>query len=215
MSAAEFSEKSALGLSLKRMGDDSSLVARVTVANRRGLAELYNEVLRQVGDENIVVFMHDDVWIEDFYLGLRLVEALKIYDIVGIAGNRRRLPGQPSWAFVDTQWHWDQREYLSGMIAAGKSPFGKLDYFGPVPAACELLDGVFLAAKKSVLVEHGVAFDPRFSFHFYDMDFCRSARSKGLKLGTWPICLTHESSGSFGTPHWVSAYRKYLEKWGA
>ncbi len=213
-SAAEFSAKSALGLSLKRMADDSSLIARITVANRRGLPELYNDVMRQVDDRNIVVFMHDDVWIEDYYLGHRLVEALNVYDVVGIAGNRRRIPGQPSWAFVDTKGTWDERQFLSGMISHGQVPFGNIDYYGPAPAACELLDGVFLAAKKSVLLEHGVAFDTRFGFHFYDIDFCRSARSKGLRLGTWPICMTHESTGAFGSADWLSAYRAYLEKWG-
>ncbi len=196
------------------MGGDASLVARVTMANTRGLPTVYNEALHQAGEDNIVVFMHDDVWIDDYFLGPRLVEALKVYDLVGIAGNRRRVPEQPSWAFVDSKLTWDARENLSGMIAFGKSPFGRIQYFGPVPAACELLDGVFLAARKSVLAEHGLQFDPRFSFHFYDLDFCRAARQKGLKLGTWPICMTHESHGAFTTPEWLSAYRIYVDKWG-
>jgi GT2 family glycosyltransferase len=83
-----------------------------------------------------------------------------------------------------------------------------------VPADCELLDGVFLAARKSALTAKGVLFDPRFDFHFYDMDFCRSARQRGLRLGTWPIGLTHQSGGAFGTEKWNDKYQAYLKKWG-
>jgi GT2 family glycosyltransferase len=66
-----------------------------------------------------------------------------------------------------------------------------------VPAACEILDDVLLAIRKSVLMEHDLRFDMRFDFHFYDLDFCREARESGLTLGTWPIAITHQSGGAF------------------
>jgi len=84
---------------------------------------------------------------------------------------------------------------------------------GPAPAECELLDGVFLAVKKSVLRARGVRFDPAFPFHFYDLDFCRTARQQGLRLGTWPICITHQSNGGFETAQWNAGYQAYLAKW--
>jgi len=58
-----------------------------------------------------------------------------------------------------------------------------------------------------------VLFDPRFDFHFYDMDFCRTARKAGLRLGTWPICLTHQSGGNFASDAWKEKCRLYREKW--
>jgi GT2 family glycosyltransferase len=64
------------------------------------------------------------------------------------------------------------------------------------------------------LQEHNVRFDPRFDFHFYDLDFCRTARQKGLRLGTWPICVTHQGKGAFGTPEWRRNHQAYLTKWG-
>jgi GT2 family glycosyltransferase len=85
--------------------------------------------------------------------------------------------------------------------------------FGAVPAECELLDGLFLAAKRSLLTARGVLFDPRFDFHFYDLDFCRTARHRGLRLGTWPICLTHQSSGAANAKSWSANYRRYIDKW--
>jgi GT2 family glycosyltransferase len=83
-----------------------------------------------------------------------------------------------------------------------------------VPADCELLDGVFLAARKSALLGNEVLFDSRFDFHFYDLDFCRSARQRGLRLGTWPICLTHQSKGAFDSERWIEKYHAYIAKWG-
>jgi hypothetical protein len=58
-----------------------------------------------------------------------------------------------------------------------------------------------------------VRFDPRFTFHFYDMDFCRSCERAGLSMGTWPIAITHRSTGAFGSPAWQAGYAEYLAKW--
>jgi GT2 family glycosyltransferase len=58
-----------------------------------------------------------------------------------------------------------------------------------------------------------VAFDTRFGFHFYDLDFCRTARAQGLRLGTWPIAITHQSGGAFADPRWQSGLQIYLDKW--
>ena len=92
---------------------------------------------------------------------------------------------------------------------------GHVDAFGPVPAEVKLLDGVLLAARAAVLKASGVRFDPQFAFHFYDTDFCRSCERAGLRMGTWPIALTHASAGAgWATSGWDAAYRAYLAKWG-
>jgi len=61
----------------------------------------------------------------------------------------------------------------------------------------------------------GVRLDPNFSFHFYDLDFCRSAEAAGLRIGTWPIAITHASGGaSLQSPAWAESVERYLHKWG-
>jgi protein O-GlcNAc transferase len=210
---AEFWEKSPLGTSLRRLKGDARLVAHIAFENTRGLPDIYNAAIEAQDGHELLVFMHDDVWIDDHFVAERVIEALKTYDVIGVAGNRRRLPGQPGWGFVDEGLNWDAREHLSGTVAHGQKPFENISFFGPAPADCELLDGAFLAARRSALTAAGVRFDPRFEFHFYDMDFCRSARRKGLRLGTWPICVTHQSGGGFGSDAWREKYRSYLEKW--
>lgn len=214
LSEPDFWEQSALGISLRRLQHDKRLVTRLTFANLQGLPRIYNAGILVEGGDDVLVFVHDDVWIEDSFFADRVVEGLQTYDVIGVAGNRRRIRNQASWVYVNVDLVVDDNANLSGAVAHGEMPFSPIWYFGPAPASCELLDGVFLAARKSILAGSGVFFDPQFDFHFYDMDFCRSARKKGLRLGTWPICLTHRSTGNFHSGQWRDMYRSYIEKWG-
>lgn len=214
LTAEEFWGRAALGLSLRRLAHDDRLKARVFFENRRGLPALYNERIQAEDAAPVLAFIHDDVWLDDHFFFEHVTSGVIAFDVVGVAGNRRRAPGQPSWAFPSTEFKWDERANLSGVVSHGPSPFGQISAFGPVPAACELLDGVLLAARRDVLRQHQVGFDERFDFHFYDMDFCRSARVAGLRLATWPIGITHQSEGGFGSNAWLDNYKRYLAKWG-
>jgi hypothetical protein len=215
LSEKEFWNTSALGSSLQRIKDDQRLTTHIVFNNTRGLPHIYNERINAESDADILVFMHDDVWIDDFFFGDRVFDACNEFDVVGVAGNRRRVDFQPAWIFVDTNFTWDNESNLSGSIGTGPNALlGQVTFFGHVPAKCELLDGVFLAAKKSTLVNNAIVFDPRFDFHLYDMDFCRSARDKGLRLGTWKISLTHLSGGNFDGERFGEKYKVYLQKWG-
>jgi len=184
--------------------------------NTTGLSALYNAAIEQAaGSPAILVFVHDDVSINDFFWTERIHEALQQFDIIGLAGNRRRSPQQPAWAFATPQFAWDTPEYLSGSVGHGKGVASDgVSYFGPVGVECKLLDGLMLVADSTRLIESGVRFDEQFEFHFYDMDFCRQAELKGLKMGTWPISVVHESAGAFNTPVWRAAYERYLRKYG-
>jgi Glycosyltransferase like family len=209
----EFWKKSALGQSLARLCSDRRLRFHITFENKEGLPDIYNHHLLNATSQYIV-FIHDDVWIDDFFLVDRVIDGLSHYNVIGVIGSIRRLKNQPSWAFIDTNLTWDERSYFSGAIAHGDHPLGEVVSFKSPPADCELLDGVFIAACRCTLVERGITFDPRFKFHFYDMDFCRTVREKELRIGTWPICLTHQSGGAFGSEAWRESLCEYLKKWG-
>jgi GT2 family glycosyltransferase len=212
LSENDFNSNSALGISLQRLRIDRRLIPRITFNNRHGLPSVYNEGISAADNDSVLIFIHDDVWIDEYNFSDRVIEGLNKYDVIGVAGNRRRVKDQPSWGFIDTKFTSDNTN-LTGSIAHGKSPFGTIDVFGPVPSDCELLDGVFIATKKSTLVSKQVMFDTRFDFHFYDLDFCRQAREASLRLGTWGIFLTHQSRGAFGTKQWNENYLAYIEKW--
>lgn len=208
-----FWAETALGISLRRLAFDRRLVPRIAFDNRRGLPAIYNERIDAADGADFLVFVHDDVWLDDYLLGDRVLTGLHSFEVIGVAGNRRRVARQPAWAFVDDALAWDASEHLSGAVAHGSRPFGAVSWFGHSPTACELLDGVFLAANAVALRSSGVRFDPRFAFHFYDMDFCRSARVAGLRLGTWPLCITHQSGGAFGSAAWREVLAAYRQKW--
>jgi hypothetical protein len=210
---SDFWGKTPLGISLSRLGQDTRLNACIAYENRRGLSEIYNEAIDAEFAHDYLVFIHDDVWIEDVFFCEHVIAGCETYDVIGIAGNQARAQGQVSWAFL-SDLKWDLRENLTGRLGFGAQPFGSIDFFGPVPARCELLDGVFLAAKKATLRQSKVRFDIRFAFDFYDMDFCRTATSRGLRLGTWCISMTHASGGSYATQRWIDGHKNYIDKWG-
>lgn len=233
---------SPLGRSIKRLssigggfGDinefDLNVIYRSCVHfdNTKGLSELFNSSIEErlslsyvpeVTDE-ILVFVHDDVWIDDANIGQHLVDGLKEFDVVGVAGSVQRLPGQASWAFLPGVERSVGLELafrpnlgkVSGMICQDVEPCGKGGFYGPWRQQCELLDGVFLAVRKETLSRTGLRFDSLFDFHFYDLDFCRTARSLGLRLGTWPISITHQSEAGHGE-EWLNCYASYIAKWG-
>ncbi len=200
-----------LGRTLRRFGFDTRIAVGVSADNSEGLPTIYNRAIDADGPD-IIVFVHDDVWIEDLFLADRLEEGLARFDVVGIAGNRRRVGRQLKFYTVPGGEDRLDFGYTSGRLGIGM-PGGRVLDLGPSPAACELLDGLFIATRRSTLRRAGVRFDPRFDFHFYDMDFCRTARQAGLSLGTWPIVLTHRSWGDYGV-RWAQASGRYLDKWG-
>ena len=208
-----FRTESLLGRSLARIEASTPCVIAGAYENARPLADVYNRAIDLSAPDDRLVFVHDDVWLDDWNIGPRIAEALAAYDVVGVAGNRQRAPRQAQWLFDRDRPKAAQP--LSGVVAHGEPASSSLTVFGPSPAEVKLLDGVFLAARAGALKERGVRFDPRFAFHFYDLDFCRSCERAGLRMGTWPIAITHQSpGGGYGSPSWSAAYAEYVKKWG-
>ncbi len=210
-----FFSKTATGRSLARMMH-SPVEARVFPDNQKGLPEVYNIAIAEAaGDPANLVFIHDDVHILDYFLPQRVDEGLNVFDLIGVAGNKRRVNKQPAWAFVDANLTWDAREHLSGIVAHGKTfPPRQLSNYGEPRCSVKLLDGVLLAARSDRLLSCDLRFDEEFDFHFYDVDFCRQAEVKAMTCGTWDLAIMHESGGGFGGEGWRQNYQRYIGKWG-
>lgn len=185
--------------------------------NSAGLPSLYNRALRSCQDDPcIIIFCHDDIHILDYFWDRRIADGLDQFDVVGLAGNKRRLPRQPSWAFKNDAFEWDSKENLSGMVGHGKSyPPANVSFYGPTRQKVLLLDGLLLAARSEALIKNNIQFDEQFDFHFYDMDFSRQIEQSMLSCGTWDLSVIHESGGGFNTESWRLGYQRYLEKWGS
>ena len=205
---------SPLAKSTEQLGTRGGVYLHPFTGSTQPLPNIFNRVLAQLPATDTILFTHDDVWIEDWFLSERLAEALSVFDVIGVAGNRRRTARQPAWAFPEKLDVWDEGDNLSGAVAHGESRYSPISNFGPSKQAVSLIDGVFIAAKVHTLRSNGITFDAQFQFHFYDLDFCRSCEKAGLSIGTWPIAITHVSGGHFGTPEWEAAYQLYLSKWG-
>jgi len=216
LSREDFFVKTATGRSLA-FNYPSFIDLRLYPNNTRGLSSIYNEVIMECKDDPAtLVFAHDDLHLLDFFWFFRVIDGLENFDIVGLAGNRRRFPRQPSWYFLDDNLTTpDNPENLSGVVGHGRTfPPSNLTVFGIPRQRVLLLDGLFLASHSKTLLENELFFDERFDFHFYDLDFCRQAEMKGLSCGTIDLSLIHESYGLAGSKEWRASYQTYLEKWG-
>lgn len=196
-------------------------------SRRLGLPTIYNRAIEGCPPGRHILFVHDDVYLHDAFVCHRITEGLSGADVIGLAGSRGASPMQPSWGLEfdadlnGVGWQQGPGIQLSGAVSHTASralfnpPVVELGQYGPISAECELLDGLFLAARIDKLHSSGVRFDEQFDFHLYDIDFCRSAREAGLRLWTWPILVTHGSGGAFCTPEWKAGARRYLDKWAA
>jgi len=186
--------------------------------NTAGLPAVYNHAVSKLaasGCGGPVVFLHDDVLLPDYFWIEHLCDGLEKFEVVGVAGNVSRVAGQPGWAFKSDKFDWDTKNNLSGAVAHGSAWPAPISWYGPPRRRVKLLDGVLLASKLSTLITNNLFFDERFQFHFYDLDFCRSAEKAGLSCGTWDVPLVHASGGSFNSTTWRDAYSIYLNKWGS
>jgi GT2 family glycosyltransferase len=213
--AERFPTDTALGrsLSLRRF---QGLETRLFASNSTGLSRVYNVAIEESRkDPAVLVFAHDDIYLTDFYWTREILGGIKSFDVVGVAGNKRRVPRQPSWLFVDEQFTPDDEANLSGIVGHGEGfPPANLSVFGPPMQRVVQLDGLILWSNSAVLHKASLRFDERFDFHFYDLDFCREAQKRGLILGTWPLSVVHRSAGNYSGAAWEDAFRVYQRKWG-
>jgi GT2 family glycosyltransferase len=218
-----FADGTFLGRSLARIPADLRPELTIAFANSgsraRGLSEIFNSALDRSDPRTNLVFLHDDVYLNDWFFAQRVLHALEQFDVVGVAGSVNPDLTQPSWGLAfdaDLNPAGPQPGvYGSGAVNHFDYLSPQISVYGPTPLKCRLLDGLLIAVKTSAVKAQGVRFDPRFRFHCYDLDFCRSAAEKGLRIGTWPLSITHRSVGSFRSGEFKKSARLYLEKWQA
>jgi hypothetical protein len=166
--------------------------------NSRGLSSVYNEYIIPENFDKIIVFVHDDVVIEDLFLFEKLQEAHKENDIVGLAGTT----GTINFDITPLMWHTctfqnqaENRRLLRGFV---QHPYGdKINQtvFGLTPDQVNLIDGLFISCKISSLLNNNVFFDEDFDFHYYDLSLSIRAKKANLKLAVWPIHVLHYGLG--------------------
>ena len=78
-SEKSFWEEAALGQSLRRLSHDSRLIPRVAYSNSRGLPDIFNARITAADNSEFLVFVHDDVWIDDYFFADRVIEGYRLW----------------------------------------------------------------------------------------------------------------------------------------
>lgn len=180
--------------------------------NRRGLAECYNEYLDKLaGSDRILVLAHADITLADVFVREKVNQAVTVFDIVGVVGSSAFDIRTPTDHYAWRMW---PPEHLSGAVEQGIGrEVTQWCAFGPVPRRCVILDGMFLAIDMRSI--GNVRFDPRFTFHLYDLDFCLTAHLDHRLLGTTNVYLQHLSAGEFTSEAYRRSMQDFRAKWGA
>ncbi|HZN67479.1 MAG TPA: glycosyltransferase [Tepidisphaeraceae bacterium] len=181
----------------------------IRVADARSLAEGYNRAVRQ-SQGDVLILSHDDVEILSPGFADRVEAHLDRFDVVGVAGTSR---------LVHAKWAAAGAPYIFGQVAypqRDSSGYTVAIYGVPSRAVGEIqaMDGLLLAARRTVLDQ--VTFDAETfdGFHLYDLDFTFRAYRAGFSLGVAnDLYVLHESGGDYGAS-WLPYARRLIHKHG-
>jgi hypothetical protein len=178
--------------------------------NSTGLGTLYNKFITEDFKDNLVLFCHDDITIDEINLKEKLNNASKEFDLIGVAGTAKATCKKP------VTWSNSPRDSWGGAVVHQvKDKPGQYytSHFGIMPKRCVAIDGLFMCINVERYLETGVRFDEQFNFHFYDMSFSIDSVDKKMKVGVWNIPVTHLSHGSYFNETWDTNEDRFLAKY--
>jgi len=182
----------------------------IMIRDARSLAEGYNRGLDQsTGD--IVIFSHDDIeFLDPAHWLSRLKGHLEAFDLVGLAGTTKLI--SPLWVGAGPPYTFGHVGELDGRIARFRVLIFAVP--GPIVPGIQALDGLFLAARRSMIKRlrfDEATFD---GFHCYDVDFSFSAYLAGFRLAVASdLPVLHSSQGNFDQK-WEYYAKRFVEKHG-
>lgn len=182
--------------------------------NREGLSKNYNSFLKkQKHNYDIVVFVHDDVYIDDCFIFRKLIKLHTKFDIVGLAGGVNLKIQEPAlWHLMCGGFGPNLRGAVSHFYnetAIGVTPFG------PTPAPVDVVDGLFISVLTKKAEEYDWQFNENYTFHHYDIASCIDATRKGMSIGVGPIWVIHQSPGlrSIHDSTFTASQTKFIEEY--
>jgi hypothetical protein len=204
----EFKEKSKICLTLDKLLKFSD--SHIVYENKQGLPKIYNQFISESNKDTFLVFVHDDVIIEDLFFKEKLCSAFEKYDIVGLAGTKSCDVNSEMSA-----WHlMSPRNNFVGEVCHSHDKLFWTTPFGKTPSRALLIDGLFIGVNVNRLLETNTKFDEDFEFHHYDISFCLTANQNKLKIGVYPIKVTHFGLGnSMNSPEWFNSSIKFKQKY--
>jgi hypothetical protein len=185
--------------------------------NVESLPVVYNRKIREHTNSGVefLVFVHDDVYIDDLKLNDKLTQAYRSFGfkIIGVVGATELNICFP------TLWHLmaDKKHQRGFVHQSCGGPQTIVTNFGPTPSEVLAIDGLFMAVHLPSIIESGWRFNEKYRFHHYDISGCLDASKMGLKIGVFPIHLVHLSKGlrSVSEPEWRDSSDLFLSEYGA
>jgi tetratricopeptide (TPR) repeat protein len=178
-------------------GEDWELVH---IDDATSLCEGYNRGIARAGGE-LVVMCHDDIRILSPDFAAKLRAYLAAYDLIGVAGTTHVTGPSWGWSGPPHTFCWVSQAFLTAQYRKDGPVTLLMGSRGPVVRDAQMLDGVFLAARRGLLQ----TFD---RFHFYDLDFSYRAHLAGAKVAIClDIALFHDSAGNYNEDYWRYADR--------
>jgi hypothetical protein len=179
----------------------------IGIHDAKSLCEGYNRGAGKSRGE-LLIFSHDDVKIVTPDFAARLISSLQSCDVVGVVGSEY-LSG--------ATWFGSGWPYLRGQFGMpAESGDGVRSFIfglhGGTTAQVQVMDGFFLAARRSATLK--VPFDEKTfdGWHMYDVDFTFSAHLAGLRCA---VCndqlMIHQSHGKFDD-RWAYYQDRFVKK---
>jgi len=180
----------------------------IAIDNRntsKGVCEVYNEGLDKA-KYDIVCFCHEDIVYNTLNWGTELKWLLDKHNnlgLVGICGARYKASCPTPWVSVPQQYYRSNLVQKDFLETENYKPVLDSGDYSPVV----VLDGCFIAGKRSVFQEYRWNDQLLKGFHLYDMELCFRVGKK-YKLGVVNnFTITHLSEGSFDAK-WLSDSEK-------
>jgi len=191
----------------KTVGPKNVEIIEVINNGEKSLAKVYNEILNQAKNNNVVL-CHDDIIFEDKGWGNKLIKHFDKtnFGILGIAGTTS-MPSSGMW--------WEERNKMLGIVNhkhEGKQWESKYSTsLGNEAEKVVIVDGLFMAIHKDRIKSDFIEdFD---GFHFYDISFCFENYMQGVNIGViYNIKITHLSIGQTNEK-WEENKIKFAEKY--
>jgi len=192
------SKQTLLYKSLAKLEKENNLILLdktfIFTENKRGLSKAYNDFLYNHPEYDFVLFVHDDMWIDDAGFISKLENGHKTYDIIGVAGGLSPTLKAPAlWHIMCGGFQGGNLRGFAGHYLPDSST--NITNFGPSPARVVLIDGAFMSVNVRAVTKVNWKFNNNYTFHHYDLSSCLDANKLKLKIGVVPILTYHNSPG--------------------
>ena len=176
----------------------------IGIHDARSLTEGYNRGI-DTAKGDVLAFSHDDIEILEPAFAQRLAAHMTAHDLVGVCGTSR---------LTDGHWHKAGWPHLRGLVAHHYPDTGRyrvlvLDGDAETSADVQALDGLFFAARRSLVERLRFDEDTFDGFHLYDLDFTFSAYLEGFDVAVChDIPMIHYTYGA--SEGYLETHARYL-----